>query len=445
MDLGNNETNLSSSRSTLYCSYAPPVTREDGSSAFNLIIGLITVMASFPTVTLNTFIILAIKQRSELQKPSNVMLSSLAVSDLLVGVIVMPISAIINFFSIRHPVSFEYKCILYVINMFFETLLFTATLYHLTVIGWERYVAVLKWMDYMRIITNGRIKKIAIATWLFALFPTVANLILKVLVVDRRIIISFLTAKIAVDTACLFLVVFFYRKIYLEIRNRKLNEISQIDALMKAKMESKVAKTTVFLTAAVISFYSPLFVIGFLGRVVPVVRSNAAHRFLRMVTHLNSLFNPLIYCYRDHRFRNAILELLRMKKPQAILSAARAAQFTRQKDPFRSSELQKVGKCTQRLTRSASCNLTGAFNSIHETHNVIMLKKSLSVPTLYTRSSSLEGLDLQQPPSIVETSATIHADCSVQSKAKFHNPKGNKDATKPKNDTKSYHTKIDIL
>ena len=389
-------------------------------------------MASLPIVLLNAFLILAIKQRSELQKPSNVMLSSLAVTDLLVGVIVMPISATDNFFSIRHPVSFEYKCILYKIDMFFETLLFTATLHHLTVIAWERYVAVLKRMDYKCIITNGRIKKIAIATWLFALFPTIVNFILKVVVVDSRIMKSFLTAKTAIDTACLFLVAFFYRKIYLEIRNRKLNEISQIDALIKAKLESKVAKTTVFLTAAVISFYIPLFVIGFLGRVVSVFRSIAAHRLLRMVTHLNSLFNPFFYCYRDHRFRNAILELLGMKKPHEILSAAGAAQFIRQKDPFRSSEQHIVGKHTQRLTRSASCNLTDAFDSIHETHNVIMLKTSLSAPTLYTGSSSLEGLDLQQPSSIVETSARIHADCSVQSKAKFHNPKRNKDATKPK-------------
>ena len=390
-------------------------------------------MASFPTVLLNVFIILAIKQRSELQKPSNVMLSSMAVTDLLVGLIPMPISATTDFVSIRHLVSSEHKCILNGIDMFFASFLFTATLHHLTVIAWERYVAILKWMDYKRIITNGRIKKIAIATWLFALLPEVAHFIMMVVVVDRRIMKSFLSARTAVDTACLFLVAFFYRKIYLEIRNRKLNEISQIDNLIKAKMESKVAKTTVFLTGAVIFFYIPLFVIGFLGRVVPVFRSNArAHRLLRMLTQLNSLFNPLIYCYRDHRFRNAILELLWLKKPQAILPAAGAAQFIRQKDPFRSSEQQKVGKFTQRLTRSASCNLTDAFDSIHETHTVIMLKKSLSAPTLYTRSSSLEGLDLQQPSSIVETSATIHADCSVQSKAEFHNPKGNKDATKPK-------------
>ena len=66
------------------------MSREVGGSASDLIIGLITVMASFPVVLLSVFLILAIRQRRELEKPSNVILSSMAVTDLLVGAIVMP-------------------------------------------------------------------------------------------------------------------------------------------------------------------------------------------------------------------------------------------------------------------------------------------------------------------------------------------------------------------
>lgn len=125
---------------------------------------------------------------------------------------------------------------------------------------------------------------------------------------------------------------------------------------------------------------------------MPVFRTNEPIRLTQIATQLNSLFNPLFYCYRDHRFRNAIRELLGMKKPQAKSSSVGDTQFVRRKGPFRSSELQKVGTRTQRLTRSASCNLTHA--SIHVTPSVLMLKKSLSAPTLDTCSSSLVGLDL---------------------------------------------------
>ena len=164
MDISNNETNITSPTSTFYCRYAPHVSWEVRGSAFQLIAGLTTVMASLATILLNAFIILAIKQRKELQKPSNILLSSLAVADLLVGAIVMPTSAIIDFFTFRQ-VSFEYTCILNSVNLFFLPLLFGTTMHLLIVIAWERYVAVQKWMDYKLIITNDRLKKIAIGTW----------------------------------------------------------------------------------------------------------------------------------------------------------------------------------------------------------------------------------------------------------------------------------------
>ena len=393
MGINSNETNANSSGSTFYCPYAPYVSWENDGSVFYLIVGLITVVASFPTVLMNVFIILAIKQRRELQKPSNILLSSLAVTDLLVGAIVMPTCAAIDFFTLSQ-VSFEYTCMLYAVNMFFGPFLFSATLHHLTVIAWERYVAVQKWMDYKLIITNGRLKKIAIGTWLSALFPMVASFFTTIVATGdraRTILEGVATVWTAVDTVCLFLVAFFYRKVYLGIRNRKLNEISQIDVLMKAKLEAKVAKTTGLLTVAVISSFIPTFVFAILVNVVPIFRTVASHRLTQTLIQLNSIFNPLLYCYRDRRFRNAICELLGRKKPQAKQSRVGAAQVFRRNDLVRSSKLHIVGNGIQRLKRSASLNLTGALDSCHGTTSAATMKRSLSAPTLDTRGSSFDG------------------------------------------------------
>ena len=229
-------------------------------------------MASLSPILLNGSVILAVKQRKELQRPSNILLSSLAVTDLLVGVIVMPTSAIIDFFTL-HQVLFEYTCMLYAVDLFFLPLLVTTTLHHLSVVAWERYVAVQKLMNYKLIITNGRLKKTAMATWLSALFPSLANFIMIVVVVDHRILNRVFTGWAAVETVCLFLITFFYRKVYLAIRNRKLNEISQIDVLIRAKLESKVAKTTGLFTAAIISSFVPMIVTGILRNVMPVYRT----------------------------------------------------------------------------------------------------------------------------------------------------------------------------
>ena len=265
-------TTINSSSSRSFCPFTPHLSWEFVGSAFHLVMGLITVMASFPTTLLNAFIILAIRQRRELQKPSNILLSSLAVSDLLVGAIVMPIYATIDFFIVS-KVSLRYTCMFYAATRFFGPLLSTATLHHLTIMAWERYVAIQKCMDYKLIITDGRLKKIVVGTWLSALLPAFASGITAIMNVDDRAIMQgILTGWTAVETACLFLVAFFYRKVYLGIRNRKLGEISRIDVLMKAKLESKVAKTTGLLTAGVISSTIPIFLFAILGNSMPLFR-----------------------------------------------------------------------------------------------------------------------------------------------------------------------------
>ena len=382
MGINSNETSINSSSSTFFCPYAPYVSWENDGSIFYLIIGFIAVAASFPTVLLNAFIILAIKQRRELQKPSNIMLSSMAVTDLLVGAIVMPTCASIDFFTLSQ-VSFEYTCMLYGVNMLFGPFLFSTTLHHLTVIAWERYVAVQKWKEYKLIITNGRLKKIAIGTWLSALFPVVASFFtIAVLLGDRTILEGIATVWTAVETVCLFLVAFFYRKVYLGIRNRKLNEISQIDVLMKAKLESKVAKTTGLLTAAMISSFIPTFVFTILVKVVSIFGTTAAHRFTQTLIQLNSTFNPLLYCYRDRRFRSAICEMLGRRKPETKQLAVGGAQNVRRNDPVRLPKLHIVGNGIQHSKRSVSCNISDALGSIQGTPIVVTMKRSLSAPNL---------------------------------------------------------------
>ena len=128
MDLNSNETTTNCSSTTFYCGYAPNISWEiRGPASFYMIIGLTTVMVSFPTIILNALIILAIKQRKELQKPSNILLSSMAVTDLLVGAITIPTSATIDFFMLGQ-VSLELTCMLY--SAFTLPCYFTSPDYH---------------------------------------------------------------------------------------------------------------------------------------------------------------------------------------------------------------------------------------------------------------------------------------------------------------------------
>jgi len=304
--------------------------------------------------------------------------------------------------------------------------LFLATLFHLTIIAWERYLAIQKCMDYKILITNGRLKKLAIVAWISALFPAVPNLILRGAGANGAIIAAFFVMWTAEAAACLILIAYFYRKVYLAIREHKVNEIQQVDVLVKVKLESKVARTTGLLTAALIFCFIPvaIFTILHIRFVFPVARANVGLRITTLLTQLNSLFNPLLYCYRDRRFRNAIGELLRLKKPAAIQSTFGAVQHVGRKEPLASTEHPNLKKRKrQNLTKAASCNLSVALDSGLGTSTEVMSKRSLSrsIAPLDKCSNTFEVLEVGKASSVMVTNATIHAEIGAQSKARENN------------------------
>ena len=133
------------------------------------------------------------------------------------------------------------------VNTFFQPLLFTATLHHLTLIAWERYVAAQKCMDYKLSSQMAVSKRLWLVPGSLRSSQRLSALLRRWPLWIVAFLRRFLTGWTAAQTVCLLLVAFFYGKVCLGIRNRRISKTSQIDVLMKIKLESKVAKTTVFL------------------------------------------------------------------------------------------------------------------------------------------------------------------------------------------------------
>ena len=115
--------------------------------------------------------------------------------------------------------------------------------------------------------------------------------------------------------------------------------------------------TTAVVTIALILSFFPGVIVIILEKVYPALHTRFAWKLSDSLLFLNSLVNPLIYCYRDHRFRNAVLQMLRIRKPTTV-SATVAVKFVKQKnslDPGNVS-LQKKEENPVRLARSASCD-----------------------------------------------------------------------------------------
>ncbi|CAH3020153.1 unnamed protein product, partial [Porites evermanni] len=240
-------------------------------------------MISPSAVVLNALIIISVKRRKELQRASNILLSSMAVTDLLVGILCVPLSAVLDFVALSPTVT-----------------LTICSVFHLTMIAWERYMAIRKWIDHKVMVTRSLTKKMAIVAWILAIVTFSFGDFLHYLSVSVMF--------------ALCLIIYFYVMVYLGVRKRKLCQIRQVNGLVNAKREHRVAMTTVMVTVALILSFFPTILGGILQGIYPVFRQRLAVRVQDTFLHLNSVVNPLIYCYRDCRFRNAVLEILRIRR-----------------------------------------------------------------------------------------------------------------------------------
>ena len=235
----------------------------------------------------------------------------------------MPLFAVVEILMVRH-VAVEHLCMLDSLHLLLLTI-FSAlsSIYHLTFIAWERYVAVRKWMNYKVIVTKNLVKILALIAWLVAKFTVAPLFILIAIDVDQEVLRKrFLVMSIWV-AFCLIVIVLFYVMVYLGVRKRNTNQLNKVTALIRGKLESRAAKMTGLVTAALTFSFVPVIVIGVTAKVFPGVRTRLAFRLARILGQLNSAVNPLIYFYSNRRFREAVLELFTEKSENLKLFSQR--------------------------------------------------------------------------------------------------------------------------
>ena len=400
-------------RSVFSCLYSPAATWNLNNTTPSWILAVLLYIASPATIILNALVIVVVKQRKELRRNSNILLTSMVVAGLLMGALNMPLRATVDTLILRH-LWFHQICLLDFLNVSMTSWVFFSSLYHLTAIAWERYIAIVKWMDYNVIVTRNRLTNLAIIAWLASVFTVLPVSITIGFGMTSEIVEIFFIIWTLFLTVALIVTAYFYVKVYLGIRKRRSSKISQVSILVQAKLEFKVAKTSLLLTASVIFFKSPVMVAFILGKVFPSIHSVVDFRIWEGPSILYSLATPILYCYRDRRFRNAVFELLRVRKPPAIAAGDDTVRYVRRKHPTDGVndflELQNVGKSVSRLlTRTASCDLALIPECVHGESQKIALKRSLSAPTLHKCNILFDGLQLQQHTStLLATTAEIH-------------------------------------
>ena len=263
---------------------------------------IINSIVCFCTTTLNVLVILAVKRSPRLQSNTNILLASLAGTDLLCGVAVQPSFVVWKAFQLS---GIPNNCLLREIQNNLLAYQSLVSLLHLSLVTGERLLAIKYTMRYPTLVTVKNIRLGVITAWVLS---TLINILDDVLT-SLKVYFSTLLAFILMS--CIIFIVFSYTILFGEIRRHQ--KVIKTQQLPQGEMDRhvrnyKAFKTTVYIVIAVLFSFLPMAIAllfrpkkgygGFYDVLLPWFRTFAM---------LNSLLNPLIYCWRQKEMRDFIM------------------------------------------------------------------------------------------------------------------------------------------
>lgn len=126
---------------------------------------LLIVMVIIPTIGGNILVILAVSLERKLQNATNYFLMSLAVADLLVGLLVMPIALVTILYNSDWPLP-EPLCPIW---LFLDVLFSTASIMHLCAISLDRYIAIKKPIQHIQYKSRAKVLVKIALVWIISI------------------------------------------------------------------------------------------------------------------------------------------------------------------------------------------------------------------------------------------------------------------------------------
>ena len=326
-------------RLVFYCPDSPEYIWDVNETTRFKVIVAITAIACPVTILLNLLVIIATRTRSDLKKHSNILLSRVALTDLLVGVVTMPVAITLDSLIIQRVFTVNVICTIDILSVSLLHIGCWASFFHLLLIAWERYVAIVKWMEYRVIVTKDRVNTYTGVAWISSLLIVVSLVIMEAASVPHEQLLVLNAILTIFWFVCLSLMAYFYVKAYLAVRTRNRTQDSSVNVLVKRKFQKKFASTTFWLTVFFAVSGFPTLVVYLFREVLPFFRQVSTIRFAETIFLLNSLFNPLLYWYRNRRLRIATLELLKCgNRPEARV----ARRITPYRCPVMSRDVENL-------------------------------------------------------------------------------------------------------
>ena len=309
--------------------------------AYRHLVALICVnsVAIIPTILLNTLAIFVVATKRSLQSNSNILLACLAGSDLFAGMGGLTLNVAVNVkraFTIEPFFALETA---HFITLFGPTYV---SLGHLVLISVDRYIAIKEALRYRVIVTKQRIKKGVIAAWAIGVYLIIQETVLAVTVEETAKMYSVywtvgsFSASV-IGLACISGISYCYVYIFSEIRRQKkrlqTEQLSQEEG-KRVKKDNKAAYTLGIILGVLVITYMPLMILLFLGsipafNILDTGSALISYSWAATFLLLHSLFNPIIYCWRNEHIRYAALESFLVRRPDKVVDMQMVEQQNR--------------------------------------------------------------------------------------------------------------------
>ncbi|XP_031565310.1 D(2) dopamine receptor A-like isoform X2 [Actinia tenebrosa] len=293
----------------------------------------ILVVQSFGTIVGNVLVCIAIYIQPNLHTVTYCSIFSLALADLMAGMIAMP-SYIAKKF-IEHGPYAKFVCDASRFSYFISGY---ASILSLSVISVERLVAVKNPLAYVNVVTRKRILMALVLIWVDTLVVSLLPFIplpgsdsqecnyeptwwWSVMVIVSNVIVPFL-----VIVLCYLYIYFIARTHMQRIKSeRKSVRVSltnkRIGAKERKERKERKANVTIMIVIGVfVVCWFPSCIYYFLQKVCPqcfpedfTASRGIINALVKILTFTSSFCNPIIYCWRSNDFRNAFIKILLRK------------------------------------------------------------------------------------------------------------------------------------
>ena len=286
--------------------------RNQNTVVASILTSILNALFSLLTCSGNVIILCVIWKKRELHSPSFVLLSCLAASDLVVGLICQP--SFVAYHIAELADDFNAYCVLRIIQSISSYTTIGVSVVTLSGISIDRLLALKLHLRYNEVITIPKIMLSALVVWVVSTSVVLLRFWISYWIFVPVVVLLFTFLVTALSTWKIFQIV---RRHQRQISQQQRSVQRQGINVLKCR---KSTITVLYVYALLLVFFFPLFVTIFVESFTGYTTTmKIVYDYVTTTVFINSFLNPFVYCWRIGEIRRAVRNTLRKNNNDVLI------------------------------------------------------------------------------------------------------------------------------